>query len=196
MIKNVIFDMGGVLVEWDPSLFLQKFGLNDENDIQIVLNNTMGNKSWIDYDMGFLTYNELLQKCLKTTPSRLQKYTRLFVTKWHTVARPVEGMPEYFRYLQNKGYKIYLLSNAGKNQPFYFRKFGYKNFDGKCVSAYYGIGKPKKEFFEIFLNKFKLKPEECVFIDDREENIVAADKLGIKGILFENTNKLKKELQL
>lgn len=196
MIKNVIFDMGGVLIEWNPTLFLQRFGLKSKKDIQTVLDNTVNKKHWHDYDMGKFDLNTLVQKCLKGTPKHLHKVTRQFATNWASVSNTIDGMVEYTHYLKKKGYKIFVLSNAGKNQPYYFSKYPYSHFDGKCVSAFYGVGKPDKQFYEALLNKYNLKAEECAFTDDVKANVEAAKKLGIKAFVFKNTNKLKKDLQL
>lgn len=196
MIKNIIFDMGGVLIEWNPTLFLQRFGLTDKKEIQIVLDNTVNKKHWHEYDMGMFDLDTLVKKCLRNTPEHLQKVTKEFATNWASVSNTIEGMPEYINYLKKKGYKIFLLSNAGKNQPYYFRKFPYSYFNGRCVSAFYGVGKPDKKIYEALLNKYNLKAEECVFTDDVKANVDSAKKLGIKAFVFKNTNKLKKDLQL
>lgn len=196
MIKNVLFDMGNVLIEWQPELFLQRLGVSNKEDIDTIMNNAVRKKYWHDYDLGTVTKEELIKKSCNGLPKRLHKYVKLLVNNWHDVSHVIEGMPEYTRYLKKKGIKIYILSNAGKNQPYYIRKFPYSHFDGKCVSAYYGVGKPNKELYEICLKKFNLKAEECVFTDDMQANVDAANKLGIKAYLFKNTEKLKKDLKL
>lgn len=196
MIKNVIFDMGGVLIEWDPIRFLQRFGVKDDNEIQTILNNTVRKKYWTDYDLGRIDLDTLVNKSLKGLPKHLHKYAILFIRDWASVSNPIEGMIEYTNYLKKKGYKLYLLSNAGKNQPYYFRRFPYKHFDGRCVSAFYGVGKPDKEFFDALLNKYKLKAQECVFTDDMKANIAAANSYGIKAYQFKSAKQIKKDFGL
>lgn len=194
MIKNVIFDMGNVLIEWNPTEFMKRLGLTDSNDIKIILDRMK--KYWAKGDAGEITLTELTKSLQKGAPKRLHAFIKKFVYKWPAVAKPIDGMPEYTRYLQSKGIKIYMLSNANKNQPYYIRKFPYDNFDGKCISAFYGTSKPDKRFYEALLKKYHLKAEECVFTDDMTINVEGARKAGIKSYLFKNTEKLKKDLKL
>ena len=188
--------MGGVLIEWNPHLFCERFGISDKNDQDVIVNNTVRQQSWHDYDQGLITINKLINLSKDRVPDRLKKECVNFIKNWNLVSYPVKGMEELLKELKSKGYRIYLLSNAGYNQPNYFKKYPYTNiFDGKIVSCFYKIRKPDKEIFELIVKKYKLNKEECVFIDDYEINVKGSNDAGIKAILFKNAIDLRKDLK-
>ena len=193
MIKNFIFDMGGVLIEWSPIEFIKRLGVNDK-DIDLIYESTVKKPYWHEYDLGQINKEELYQKCLNHLPVRLHKIAKEFIGNWSSVSKEIEGMNEYCLSLKQKGYKLYMLTNAGKNQVYYIRNYPYKYFDGKCVSAHYGVGKPDKEFYEILLKKYNLNRDECIFVDDVLENVLGAEKIGIKAIQFKSVEQLRKEV--
>lgn len=195
MIKNIIFDMGNVLIEFKPELFLKRMGIVDENERNIIINNSVETQYWTDYDLGKTTIKKLTDKCLKKIPDHLKSDARELIRNWHAYAKPVEGMPELVLSLKRKEYKLYVLSNAGYNQPSYLKNFPYYSFDGKVVSAFYRSSKPNKKIYEILLKKYNLNKAECLFIDDIQENVNGANKAGIKAILFKDTETLKKQLE-
>ena len=98
---------------------------------------------------------------------------------------PVTGMAELLEELKQKGYGIYLLSNANIRQHAYWHKIrGWQFFDGKVISADEKIMKPHPDYYRIALERFDLKPEACFFIDDVPANIEGAQYCGISGTVF------------
>lgn len=195
MIKNIIFDMGNVLIEFQPDIFLKRMGVNDVNDRNIILNNSVFSSYWMDYDLGLFNMKELINKCLLSIPDYLKRYAKELIRNWHKYSNAIEGMSEYIQSLKDRSYRLYILSNAGYNMPFYIKRFPYNMFDGKIVSAYYHIKKPDKKIYKLILNKYKLNISECIFVDDTKENVDSAKEFGMKAICFKDVDKLKKELE-
>ena len=115
-------------------------------------------------------FHEQLQKC---------------VDGWDICMRPVPGAMDFCRYVKDKGLGIYVLSNADASFHDYFPRFASEDFfDGVMVSSDVHMIKPERRIYEHFLSTFHLAPEECLFIDDRRENVDGARELGIQGVVF------------
>lgn len=115
------------------------------------------------------------------------------------VAKPMKHTIKLVQQLRQKNcYHLFILSNMGL-EPFALAKQKYPEifslFDDCIISANVHLAKPEPEIFEYLLKKYNLTPQECIFIDDQEENIVAAQKLGITGILFEKVTTVRKKLK-
>ncbi len=111
--------------------------------------------------------------------------------------KPVEGGLEIALDLKAKGYRIAILSNDSVEMSNHRRrKYDFDNiFDHIIISCYHGIIKPDTGIYEIALKEMNVKPEQAVFIDDRQENIDTANKIGISGIFFENSSQVRKQLK-
>lgn len=115
--------------------------------------------------------------------------------KVQKMVKPVRGMAELVAQLKAQGYRTALLSNTTKIRSDFFRKEGfYKPFDPIILSWEVGEKKPSQQIYQYALKKLNLRAEECIFIDDREENILAARKLGFHAIQFKSARQLKTEL--
>ena len=188
-IKVIIFDVGGVLVE---KIFSS---LIDELAVEYSLNSaTLREYSWLLFDKvnrGEMTENELFKNIIKkfdipVSVSLLEKKSMQF--------KPIEKVWKYVKELKNR-YKLAILSNMGKNwsmareEQFHISEW----FDEVVWSCDLGISKPNKQIFNYLTDKLNINPEECVFIDDKQSNIDAAQSLGMKGILYQNPQQLKQE---
>ena len=99
---------------------------------------------------------------------------------------PVKGMEDLLKECHEAGYHLYLLSNASERQPVYWPRVpGNQYFEGTVVSALEKTVKPELKIFQILLERYDLKAEECLFIDDLQRNIDGAARAGIKGYLFD-----------
>ena len=185
MIKNIIFDMGNVMMLFDGLYFISAVGIADESDKNILFNEIYHSVEWAQMDRGTLTLSEAEEQMKVRIPERLHPYVRKLVSNWDRPIIPVNGMADLVRNLKSNGYKIYLLSNAAENQPSYWNRVpGHEYFDGCLVSYEVKYVKPESEIFNIFLERFSLKAEECVFIDDSISNCEKALQLGITPIVF------------
>ena len=118
-------------------------------------------------------------------PARLHDKVHYFVYDWDKPLRPVRDMAPLVRELKAKGYGIYLLSNAASRQHVYWPDIpGSECFDGTLISADELLTKPEREIYELFLERFGLRAEECVFIDDNTVNAEGAYRCGLHPIVF------------
>ena len=186
MIKNIIFDVGKVLVEYDPDGMMKKLGF-DEETLQTVNQAVFQNELWNESDRGVLSPEELLEAFIANNPA-YEKEIRQVID---AVGDTISLMPytvEWVKGLKEKGYHLYILSNYAK---YTYEKTSHKMeflpyMDGVVFSYRCKLIKPEKEIYEYICKTYELKPEESVFLDDRKDNVEAARNMGMHGIVFEN----------
>lgn len=196
MIKNIIFDMGNVLIYFKPELFLDKAGVTDSEERRILMRNVYQSVEWAQLDRGVIDEPEAAELIKRNVPESLHSKVDSLVTDWNRPLIPVPGMADLVRELKEAGYGIYLLSNASRRQHDYWPDIpGYDYFDGEMVSAFELVIKPEPEIYDRFLKKFSLSGDECVFIDDSCVNAEAAMHSGISSIVFhDDINELREKL--
>ena len=194
MIKNVIFDIGNVLVSFDWDVLAKEIGFTDE-DLNVLMEKVIGDR-WDEFDRGVMPEEEALKYVQEAIPGLEEK----FATLWRRIDEAIAVYPYvegWMKELKEEGLHIYLLSNFPRNL---FRheeatKLTFLPYvDGKIISSYVRMIKPDKEIYECLLDTFSLKAEECVFLDDRKRNVEAAKELGINGIVFESYEQARGEL--
>lgn len=195
MIRNIILDMGNVLIHWCPERFVERYGLSEE-DRALVLQEVFTSVEWIQLDRGIISFEEGIGTMCRRLPERLHTAAReLTLDWWRDCLFPVEGMGELVRELKGLGYGIYLLSNAKADLPLYFDRIpGSECFDGRIVSADWKLLKPQPEIYELLLRQFGLKAEECFFADDLFINVEAALLVGMSGTIFRGAKELRRAL--
>ncbi len=196
MIKNIIFDMGQVLIRWSPQLVTRRFSLPEE-DNALLISEVFGGVEWTAMDRGRMTAEESLELICRRLPERLHSAARSVVLEWWKAELvPMEGMAELIAELKGMEYNIYLLSNASSALNSYFHRLpGAEHFSGRIVSADVKLLKPQHEIYELLYSRFSLKPEECIFIDDSPANIDGAQCTGMDGVVFRgDVRRLRREL--
>lgn len=184
MIKNIVFDMGNVIIRFDPELFMVRLGLAEE-DRKLLKRELFVSLEWSRMDRGSLTDEEAAEIVCRRVPERLHDAVRRLVGMWDRPILPVEGMYELVEELRGMGYGIYLLSNASFRQHDYWPRVpASKFFDGRLISADVKLVKPQPEIYRLLCDKFSLVPEECVFIDDSTSNAEGAYFCGINALVF------------
>lgn len=184
MIKNIVFDMGNVIIRFDPELFMSRLGLAEE-DRRLLKRELFISLEWSRMDRGSLTDEEAAEIVCRRVPERLHDAVRRLVGMWDRPILPVEGMYELVEELKDMGYGIYLLSNASFRQHDYWPRVpASKFFDGTLISADVKLVKPQPEIYRLLCDKFSLLPEECVFIDDSTSNAEGAYFCGINALVF------------
>lgn len=185
MIRNVVFDMGQVLITWDAETLLRKLGVAEE-DHEILAREVFRSVAWVRLDRGTYTEEQTVADILPKLPERLHWAVRELVCAWWKKhIYPTPGMGDLIHELKENGYGIYLLSNANLNLRTYFHKIpGSECFDGLLVSAEEKLLKPQHEIYERLCDRFDLKPEECFFVDDVPANIEGAACIGMHGAVF------------
>lgn len=187
--KAVIFDFGGVVAIRDRKLVTDyihaTLGTDAAKDFEkdkLYVAISQGQEFWENYAKQHdATLPEEWMVGLKETVGQFVRYT--------------PGMEELISELKSQGYRIALLSTTTEVRSDYFRKLGfYKPFDPIVLSWEVGVRKPEPKIYEVMLEKLQLPAKDCIFIDNRAENVAGANKLGIHGILFKSTPQLRKEL--
>lgn len=197
MIKNIIFDMGNVLIDFDPIRYIKELGINDKEEEEKIYKATYLNYKSVYMDYGKITDEEFIDHVVQGLGEEYREKIKTLILNWTDYLTPIKGMEELIVELKNKGYKIYLLSNASFNQHNYWEKIpAHVHFDGKIVSCDVGAIKPFKEIYEALYKKYNIKPEESFFIDDLIINIFGANQTGMEGYVFTgNVVDLRKELK-
>lgn len=192
MIKWILFDQAGV--QTNMAFERDKiYKLNGKTFSAKDLESVFYIPEYFDFMIGKISEKDLILNFLKRTKLELSysEYMDLF----NKDIRPMKGMKEIISKLC-VNYNLATIINEGSQWANYkldisgFRKYFKKNF----ISGELGLAKPDLEIYLYVLKKLNAKPEECIFIDDKRENCIAATKLGIKSIIFKNSNQLKKEL--
>ncbi|MDO4493935.1 MAG: HAD family phosphatase [Clostridia bacterium] len=197
MIKNILFDMGNVLMDWDPNSYLDRENLSPEDRLTI-WRGVYGSAEWQMTDRGSITLDEALERMRVRIPGRLMPVAERLTKDWPPLVKYHENMIPLVEALEKEGYGLYLLTNAGLNHHEYWPVSPFARFFGDRIllSADYKVLKPEAAFYEKALSMFGLKAEECVFIDDNARNIEGACRCGIDGIVFFDRPQLERELKL
>ena len=184
MIRNIVFDMGNVLVRFDPELFMDRLGVEAE-DRPLLRREVFKSLEWVQMDRGSLRDEDAVPLMCRRLPARLHETARQLVLAWDDPILEIEGSLDLVRELKELGYGLYLLSNASLRQHAYWPRVpASRFFDGTLISADVKLIKPQPEFYRLFFETFSLNPAECFFIDDSNYNIEGALNSGMSGAVF------------
>lgn len=193
-IKNIIFDMGRVLLKFDPYVSLNRYCENKE-DIKLIYQELFEGPEWVMADEGKITNGQRYELVKERLPKSLHRILKLVVENWEMCMEPVDGAIEFYQLVKDKGYQTFVLSNACNRFYSYFPRFyDLDSFEGVVVSSEVKMIKPDPAIYLYLLKTYHLNPEECLFIDDIKENVETAKSLGIRGFLFQNNYEDVKEL--
>lgn len=201
MIKNVVFDMGKVLVHYDSMRVCSQY-MEDEEEKRLVNTSVFVSPEWLMLDMGLISEEEALKKMQARLPeAHAKEMAKLCLEHWHEYCMwEIEGMRDLVKELKERGFGIYLCSNASLRMLSCYRQVipAIELFDGVLFSAEVKCMKPQKEMYHHLYERFRLKPEECFFVDDLPANIQGARETGMNGYCFAdgNVEKLKENLRL
>lgn len=189
MIKNIVFDMGQVLVCYVKDLVCQA-SIEDPQDQRDVSTCVFVSPEWVYLDMGIITEEEALENMLERLDTDKKRRAAAWCFEhWHEYnMRPKEGMEELVRELKASGYGIYLCSNAPIRLMQCCEEIipAFDCFDGMLFSAEVQCIKPQKEIYQHLFKRFSLIPQECYFIDDLSLNIEGARRCGMDGYCFKD----------
>lgn len=180
MIKNIVFDLGNVILKDKPNIVLNQIKLDKKQYEDI---NNQFFKNWEALDLGISTLKEQLEKCKFDfeIDSKIEKQM-IYYYKYRPINIEILNL---IKLLKEKNYKIYILSNNNKEAMEYLMTLPFfKFFDGWVFSCDYHILKPNPKLYNILFKNYNLKPEECYFIDDKKKNVEIGKNLGMKGFVF------------
>ena len=201
MIKNYIFDFGNVLAEFYPDRLTAPF-IPDKEMQKCISEVVFDRIYWDRLDKGTITDDELKTEIRSRVPKESGDLACKVYDNWVNTLTPVKGMQQLIYDIHKTDKKLYLLSNISIGFADSYRTVGWINelfncFDGMVLSGTIGMVKPDAEIFNFLLNKYSLKAEECLFIDDNDKNISGARAVGIGGYLFDgDAEKLRKYLSI
>jgi 2-haloacid dehalogenase len=192
----VIFDLGGVLLDWNPRHLYRKLFPGDEDAMERFLASVCTNEWNRGQDSGrlFADGAQLLKIDHPDEADLIDAYHARFD---EMIAGAIQGSVEILAELRGRGTPLYFLSNySAETYPSALKRFDFLSwFKGGIVSGEVGIIKPDPKIFLLLLARFGVDPDRSIFIDDVAENAEAASMLGIHGIHFRNPKALRAELQ-
>ena len=194
MIKNIIFDIGNVLTVFGWEDYFSSFGFS-EDILKRLAKATVLSESWQEYDRGKMSDEEILNSFIENDPGIEKELRQIFQSVKGMVTREEFAIP-WLQSLKESGYHVYYLSN--------FSHIAHVDciealdflplMDGGILSYQDQLIKPQPEIYELLLSRYHLNPEECVFLDDTERNLLPAQALGMKTILVENHEQAVRDL--
>lgn len=195
MIKNLIFDFGKVLVDYDFESFFKSYIPNAER-CQAVTSILYNEKVQQILDREDKPFDELMEEIIGNN-KEYEPEIRYFMAHYPDVVKgEMEGMSDLLKQLKSEGYKFYGLTNwCNKVHQTMAQYEIFQLLDGYIISSEEKVIKPEPEIYHRLFNKYNLKPEECIFADDRVENIVGGRNVGMDGIIFVDAVQYEKELR-
>jgi len=195
MINTIIFDLGAVLIDWNPD-YLYRQLISDELQRKDFLANIC-TPHWNEEQDAGRTLSEGTELLVSQYPEQ-EGNIRAFYGRWEEMlGGPIAGTVEIFRQLKTSGrYKIYALTNwSAETFDIALQRYDFLGwFDGIVVSGTEKTRKPFPQFYQILLDRYAVKPEEALFIDDNYRNVIAAEELGIQSVHFTTAEQLREVL--
>ena len=186
-VKNIIFDLGGVILKDKPVSILELLNIDKKvyNQLKIFFHD------WKKLDLGVETLEDKYKQC--NFSKEYDKVYKQLLINYYKYREIDTRVIECINNLKNNGYKIYILSDNNKECFEYYKNhFAFENIDGWVLSCDYHTTKSEGRLFDSFIKKFDLNPSECYFIDDKLSNIEEARKHGIRGNTFNNMESIDK----
>lgn len=192
---NIIFDFGGVLVDWNQRYYYRHY-FNDDERMEYFLSHVLTNEWNLENDRG-RTYAEGVELLSRQYPE-WREAIEAFPVHWPEMlhaAKP-EGVA-LLRELKGRGYPLYGLTNwSAENIGVAYSRYDFFSlFDGIVVSGIERQVKPEPQIYHTLLTRYRLRPAECVFIDDNPANVATARRLGIHGIVYDDIASVRRQLE-
>lgn len=190
MLKNIVFDLGNVLLSCKLEKYLDET-LENKSLVNRLCEAVFNSREWIELDRGSISLEEAVNRmCEKNTG--ISADIRAFMKYYHNLFTPIFETVEMLEILKRNGFRLYYLSN------FHLKAFAHISvkydffafFDGGIVSSHVNLLKPQEEIYKMLISRYGLVASETLFVDDTLENIKTAESLGFKTLHFKDANGL------
>lgn len=198
MIRNIIFDLGNVIINYNQEQIINNFTKKEE-EIKYIYDEIFHAPEWELMDLGNITNNQVIEVINKRNEFKYQKLTDVFLHEWYKKQEINRDIVEIAKMLKKNGYKLFVLSNMANLTYEYFKNDEFFSLcTGIVISAHEHVKKPDEKVYRLLLERYNLNAEECLFIDDDDsgKNYKTANKIGIKGrrIIPNNAEDVRKML--
>lgn len=195
MVKNLIFDLGNVLISFKPSEYFDKNNY-PETIKTTILSDIFGSQEWLMLDKGEITTPEAIDSIAKKSSLNKKEIDHIFNLRTDLMF-PLDQNVRLLPELKKRGFRLYYLSNFPLDifdeikDGYYFFKY----FDGGLISAEVKSSKPDDPIYRTLLEKYSLIPGECLFVDDLEINVKTAEAIGMKVLFTHGSLEISKEIE-
>ncbi len=184
-IRNVVFDMGGVLLDWNPFGIACAFAENDA-DARMLSHAVFEQPAWSWGDAGAVDEETIAWLARQQLPERLHAIADEMVQHWYDGRTWHPAANDLARRLAQTGYGVYLLTNAGPAFRRYCTRIpAWDVFSGVVVSCEEHLLKPDARIFKLLCDRYALNPAECLFVDDTQVNVLGAERMGMQGFHYQ-----------
>ena len=196
MYKNIVFDIGGVLINFNPRDFLMDLFFNEDVEDKVYAI-TFGSEEWRQLDAGLISRYRANQQMLdRARREGCEFEVKTVIEDWTTMLTTRQKTAEILALLKASGYRVYYLTNMPADLMAQLRERPFwKLFDGGIASCDVHVNKPDKQIFRALMSQYGLVYQETIFIDDVRANAQAAYDLGLTGILYKGNRSLLRALQ-
>jgi len=194
-ISSIVFDIGGVLIDWNPRHLFRKI-FESEEEMEWFLANVCTYEWNVQQDGGKL-FSVATAELQEKFPEYSDKIA-LYYGRWEEMLDgEIKGTVEILQRLKSAGMPVYALSNWSHEAfPVAYNRYDFmKEFDGLVVSGYEKLLKPDHAIYRVLMNRYNINPEESVYIDDNKQNADAAAELGFHAVHFNSPGQLRTELR-
>lgn len=195
LIRNIIFDLGNVLLNFQPKQFLTRF-INDENQINDFFAKVIKNELWLNLDRGRISLDDARDEYIAKFPEENELIITFF-NHWKEMLTPINPNINILHELKANGYSLYALSNFIEEAFEYVQnRYSFFNlFEGKVISSEIKYIKPEVQIYQHLIKTYNLDPEECVYIEDVAAFLIPAKNLSMRVIHYTPRTDLRKELR-
>ncbi|MGD9560455.1 MAG: HAD family hydrolase [Oscillospiraceae bacterium] len=195
MYHNIVFDLGGVVVNYSPKDYLVDKFYNERTERRIY-NAVFGSEEWVLLDEGKLSWDEAKPIFMRRGQEKdIAFEMRTTLEEWTDMLTTRNATVTLMRLLKKKGFHLYYLSNLSQYTYEYLRPRDFwALFEGGVLSSEVGLLKPDIQIYKALLDKYHLVPQETIFADDDKDNAATAFNAGITGIQFKNVKSFCKML--
>jgi 2-haloacid dehalogenase len=194
-INTVIFDLGGVLIDWNPRHLYRKI-FNTEEEVTWFLENVCTGE-WNDQQDAGRSFEDATEELVQKFPDH-EEAIRAWYGRWQeTISGPIHGTVDLLKTIKDSGkYKLYALTNwSAETFPWALDNFEFLHwFEGIVVSGVEKTRKPFPDFYQILFDRYNINPAQAVFIDDNVKNVIGSREVGLPVIHFQTPDQLKEEL--